>query len=37
MTSIQQRWSLDMNSMDEDELLRFALSCRLLMQQSLER
>lgn len=37
MTSIQQHWNLDMNSMEEDELLRFALSCRLLMQQSLER
>ena len=36
MTSIQQRWGLDMNSMDEDELLRLALSCRLLMQRSLE-
>ena len=37
ITSIQQNWSLNMDSMGEDELLRLALSCRLLIQQSLEK
>lgn len=36
MGVIRDRWGLDMESMDYDELLRLALSCRLLMQQSLE-
>lgn len=36
MGAIRKVWGLDMDSMDEDELLRLALSCRLLMEVSLE-
>ena len=36
LRAVRERWGLDMDDMDEDELLRLALSCRLLMQRGLE-
>ena len=36
MRVINERWGIDFDAMDEDELLRLSLSCRLLMQRGLE-
>ena len=36
LRGVRERWGLDMDDMEEDELLRLALSCRLLVQRGLE-